>query len=72
MNNGVIVKDKHMDHDFLKMLFFFFPPISESNTEGERSQLIQLCFNLPLAIFSMWDWGGDASLYLHPDLSVPN
>lgn len=40
MNNGVIVKDKHMDHDFLKMLFFFFPPISESNIEGERSQLI--------------------------------
>lgn len=40
MNNGVIVKDKHVDRDFLKMLFFFFPPISESNIEGERSQLI--------------------------------
>jgi len=24
MNNGVIVKDKRMDHEFLKMLFFFF------------------------------------------------
>lgn len=28
MNNGVIVKDKRMDHEFLKMLFFFFFSLS--------------------------------------------
>lgn len=45
MNNGVIVKDKRMDHEFLKMLFFFFLSlfsISESR-RGECSQLIPSC-----------------------------